>query len=82
MEGVQESIDQVWRAVRFWVKLLSGELNSSRHLSKQDLQSLEEFQLERRSICVRCRKLIAWSKLSVVIQEAWEVEELYAMREM
>ena len=46
MEGKTESADQVWRAIRVWIKLLGDTLCSARNFSEHDRAVFENFQLQ------------------------------------
>lgn len=40
MECVKESIDQVWRSVKVWLRILASEITNTRLLSMHDLHIL------------------------------------------
>ncbi|XP_040995994.1 uncharacterized protein LOC121242162 [Juglans microcarpa x Juglans regia] len=62
MEGVKDSIEQVSRTVRFWIKALTDRINYSRPLSQQGLLLLDEFRLDRPAMSTRKEKLVNWLK--------------------
>ncbi|KAK0606889.1 hypothetical protein LWI29_005714 [Acer saccharum] len=62
MEGKTENADQVWRAVRVWIKLLGDNICLAHNLSDHDRAILESFRLQCPINVSRPSKIVKWSR--------------------
>lgn len=59
MEGVQQSVDQLRRSVRHWVRLLIEDYAVYQKSIALDLSIMEEFQMQHKRAYIRPGKIIS-----------------------
>ncbi|KAK4839020.1 hypothetical protein QYF36_018370 [Acer negundo] len=62
MEGVHQSVDQIWRSVRYRVRSLDEDNVSLWKLKTPDFSVMKEFQIQHQSVCAWPDKIISWAK--------------------